>query len=84
MESIVTGVSVTMGVVRTETGPKAVVGRLLVYDTERDSPRGTNTRTLAALTTAGGAQVSGDAGLVDAVEPYLHPDTADARPVATV
>jgi hypothetical protein len=42
------------------------------------------TRPLAALTTAGGAQVRGDAGLVDAVEPYLHPDTADARPVATV
>jgi hypothetical protein len=42
------------------------------------------TRALAALTTTGGVRVSGDAALIEAVEPYLHPDTAEARPVATV
>jgi hypothetical protein len=33
---------------------------------------------------AGRLDVSGDPGLVAAVEPYLHPDAAPARPVATV
>jgi hypothetical protein len=41
-------------------------------------------RTLEALVAAGRVDVSGDSALVHAVEPYLHPDTTDARPVATV
>jgi hypothetical protein len=41
-------------------------------------------RTLEALVAGGRVDVSGDSALVHAVEPYLHPDTTDARPVATV
>ena len=41
-------------------------------------------RTLEALVAAGRLDLSGDAALVAAVEPYLHPDPTAARPVATV
>jgi hypothetical protein len=41
-------------------------------------------RTLTASIAAGGVQVRGESALVDAVAPYLHPDTTAARPVATV
>ena len=42
------------------------------------------TRTVEGLVGAGRLDVSGDAALVAAVEPSLHPDSAAARPVATV
>jgi hypothetical protein len=41
-------------------------------------------RTLEASVAAGRLDVNGDVTLVAAVEPYLHPDTPSARPVATV
>lgn len=41
-------------------------------------------RTLESLRVAGSVDVSGDAELVAAVEPYLRPDASGARPVATV
>jgi hypothetical protein len=42
------------------------------------------TRTLEASVAAGRLDVNGDQAFVAAVEPYLHPDTSSARPVATV
>ncbi|HTK16145.1 MAG TPA: hypothetical protein VL769_07105 [Acidimicrobiia bacterium] len=42
------------------------------------------TRTLSVLAAAGRVEVTGDAALVDAVEPYFPADAAGARPVATV
>jgi hypothetical protein len=41
-------------------------------------------RALDALVAAGRVDVSGDSALVRAIAPFLHPDTADAQPVATV
>ena len=41
-------------------------------------------RTLEASVAAGRLDISGDKTLVAAIEPYLHPDTAAGRPVATV
>ena len=42
------------------------------------------TRTLDACVAAGRLDVAGDRALVAALEPYLHPDPAGTRPVATV
>ena len=42
------------------------------------------TRTLEGAVAAGRVDVTGDQTLVAAVERYFHPDTTDARPVATV